>query len=215
LIAIALAQRPEMREWQNAVRAAFFEMQRQKLLPFSPNLIVGYSVGSFGGGSNLVANPFGNFADRQDFDAIMFWSLRNLGLGNLAMVRRAQSEARTQNLRWTEVLDRIRAEVARAYARTYARFAQIETAERGIQSSERAFREDFDRTRNREGLPIEVLDSLRLLTRSRYAYLDAIIDYNLAQFALYVALGQPPADWLARPVPADPTSTAPTPFLPK
>ena len=59
------------------------------------------------------------------------------------------------------------------------------------------------RTKNLEGLPIEVLDSLRLLARSRYAYLDAIVDYNRAQFELYVALGQPPAKYLARPVPAD------------
>ena len=42
---------------------------------------------------------------------------------------------------------------------------------------------------------------MRLLARSRYAYLDAIIDFNRAQFELYVSLGQPPADFLARPVP--------------
>ncbi|HEV3146671.1 MAG TPA: TolC family protein [Gemmataceae bacterium] len=216
LLAMALAQRPELGERQNAIRAAFFELQKQKLLPFSPNVIFGYSAGAFGGGSNLVAVPFGNFADREDFDAVMFWSLRNLGLGNLAMVRLAQSNYRSQNLRSTEVLDRIRAEVAAAYARAHARFAQIDSAERGIQASELAFKEDFKRTFNREGLPIEVLDSLRLLTRSRYTYLDAIIDYNLAQFALYVALGQPPADWLARPIPADPaTVTSPTPASPK
>ena len=58
------------------------------------------------------------------------------------------------------------------------------------------------RTRNREGLAIEVLDSLRLLGRSRNAYLDSIIEYNRAQFDLYVALGQPPANYLARPVPS-------------
>jgi len=42
---------------------------------------------------------------------------------------------------------------------------------------------------------------MRLVGRSRYAYLDAIVDYNRAHFELYVALGQPPADALARPVP--------------
>jgi outer membrane protein TolC len=102
-----------------------------------------------------------------------------------------------------EVLDRVRTEVATAYAGTHARFAQIETAEQAVRTSQRAFEEDFRRTRNQEGLPIEVLDSLRLLDRSRTAYLDAIVDYNEAQFRLYVALGQPPADTLARPVPAD------------
>src|SRR5207249_9054058 len=55
---------------------------------------------------------------------------------------------------------------------------------------------DLLRTRNNVGLPIEVLDSMRLLARSRYAYLDAIIDFNRAQFELYVSLGQPPADFL-------------------
>ena len=93
--------------------------------------------------------------------------------------------------------------MAAAYARTHARFAQIESGERAVQSSQKAFQEDLTRTRNREGLPIEVMDSMRLLARSRQTYLDAIIDYNLAHFALYVALGQPPADYLARPVPKD------------
>ena len=51
--------------------------------------------------------------------------------------------------------------------------------------------------------PDEMLDSLRLLGRSRYVYLDAIIDYNRGQFQLWVALGRPPANALARPVPAD------------
>jgi outer membrane protein TolC len=50
-------------------------------------------------------------------------------------------------------------------------------------------------------LPIELMNSLRLLCESRLAYLDAIMDYNQAQMELYVALGQPPANTLARPVP--------------
>jgi outer membrane protein TolC len=216
LIAIALTQRPELGERRAAIRAALLELQGAKLLPFSPTIILGYSTGTFGGGSNLVSQGilqpngtilreprFDSFGDRQDFDAVLFWTARNFGVGNLALVRRAQSQVRSSNLRELEVLDRVRAEVATAYARTHARFAQIETSERAVQSSERAFREDFLRTRNREGLPIEVLDSLRLLDHSREAYLDAIVDYNRAQFELYVALGQPTAATLARPVPAD------------
>lgn len=214
LIAIALTLRPELRERQAAIRAALLELQGTKLLPFSPNIALGYSAGTFGGGSNLVAEGipqadgsilrqprFDSFGARQDFDAVLYWSARNLGVGNLALVRLAQSNLRSDQLREVEVLDRVRAEVAAAYARTHARFAQIGTGERAVQSGQRAFQEDLNRTRNREGLPIEVLDSLRLLGRSRYAYLDAIVDYNRAQFELYVALGQPPANCLARPIP--------------
>jgi outer membrane protein TolC len=215
LIAVALTQRPELAERQAAIRAAFLELRNAKVLPFSPNVLVGYSAGSFGGGSNLARDGileangtvlqqarFGNFANRQDFDVVTFWSVRNLGVGNVGLIRLAQSNLRQNELRSVEVLDRVRAEVATAYARTHARYAQLETNERAVQAGLKAFREDMNRTRNREGLPIEVLDSLRLLGRSRFAYLDAIIDYNRAHFELYVALGQPPADVLARPVPA-------------
>lgn len=215
LIAIAITQRPELAERQAAIRAALLELRGAKILPFSPSLIAGYSAGSFGGGSNLategirqadgtfVRQPrFGSFDGRQDVDVVVYWTARNLGVGNLALIRLARSSLRSDELRQIEVLDRVRAEVATAYARTHARYAQIATGERAVQSGQRAFKEDLTRTRNREGLPIEVLDSLRLLGRSRYAYLDAIVDYNRAQMELYVALGQPPAQYLARPIPA-------------
>ena len=208
LVTIAITQRPELQERQAAIRAALLELQNAKVLPFSPNVILGYSAGDFGGGSNLVRDGtppqprFGNLKDRQDFDVVVFWSVKNLGVGNVAKVRLAQSNVRQIELRNVEVLDRIRAEVVLAYARTHARFAQIDTTERAVQTSQKAFDQDFKRTFNREGLVIENLDSMRLLGRSRYAYLDAIIDYNRAHFDLYVALGQPPANTLVRPVPA-------------
>ena len=53
--------------------------------------------------------------------------------------------------------------------------------------------------------PIELLNSLNLLARARYSYLDAIVAYNQAQLDLYQALGQPPPDMLARPC-SDPSA---------
>ena len=221
LIAVALTQRPELRERQAAIRGAFLTLQGAKVLPFSPTALLGYSTGTFGGGSNLAANGilqpdgtilrqprFDNFAAREDFDAVVYWSLRNLGVGNLVLIRLAQSNLRSKNLQLVEILDRVRTEVAAAYARTHARYAQIETGERAVKSGKQGFEEDLIRTRNPPWLPIELLDSLRLLARSRYAYLDAIIDYNEAQFELYVSLGQPPASTLARAIP---TSLVPGP----
>jgi outer membrane protein TolC len=204
LIAMAMLQRPELMEQQAAIRAALLTLQGAKVLPFSPNILLGLSGGDFGGGSNLVATRFGNFGGRTDLDAIGFWSLRNLGVGNAALINGAASRARTANWRQIQVLDQVRTEVAAAFARTHARFAQIGVAEQAVLSGQAAFSEDLLRIRAREGLPIEVLDSLRLLARARTEYLTAIVDYDVAQFELYVALGQPPADMLARPVPADP-----------
>jgi outer membrane protein TolC len=218
LIAIALLQRPELAERRAEIQRSLYALSGARLLPFSPNVILGFSAGGFGGGSDLVSSPqgfitgdgkrvsgprFGNFAGRNDFDVVVFWTLRNLGVGNVALIRQAESIVRQTRLRELEVLNRVRAEVVEAQARAFARFAQIDTTEKAVRASQEAYKEDLARTRGGEGLPIEVVDSLRLLGRSRYEYLDAVIDYNRAQFQLYVALGRPPADVLARPIPAN------------
>jgi outer membrane protein TolC len=201
LIALALLQRPELRERRAVIREAFLALEGAKVLPFSPTILIGYSSGGFGGGSNLVRPIFGGFGGRSDFDVMAYWTLQNLGVGNLSLIN--LTEARLGVTRYQEiaVLDQVRAEVAEAYAKTHARFARIGTSERAVLSGTRGFREDLLRIENTVAPAIETVDSLRLLAQARYSYLDSIVDYDRAQFELFVALGQPPADALAHPVP--------------
>ena len=201
LIAIALMQRPELAERRAAIKEAMLALEGSKVLPFSPTVLLGLSAGGFGGGSNLVRPIFGNFSGRSDIDVYAYWTLQNLGVGNAALIRVARSRLGVAQFQEIAVLDRVRVEVAEAYARTHARYAQIGTTERAVRTGTDGFNEDVARLENTVGLPIELLDSMRLLARARQEYLDAIVDYNEAQFALYVALGQPPAAMLARPVP--------------
>lgn len=200
LIAIALYRRPEIAERRAEVHAAMLELDNAKLLLFSPQFIGGFSDGAFGGGSNLVAatgSPrFGNFGDRTDVDLILYWSIRNLGLANRALINSATARLAATDWERTKRLNDIRAEVADAYARTQSRAAQLDIRVRAVSSSERGFREDLNRASAGEGRPIEVLDSLRLRARAQLEYLDTIAAYNQAQYELYVAIGQPPADLL-------------------
>ncbi len=216
LIAIALMQRPELAERRAAIRETMLALEGSKILPFSPTILLGLSAGGYGGGSNLVRPIFGEFSGRTDLDAYAYWTLQNMGVGNAAMIRVAKSRVGIAQFQEVAMLDRVRAEVAEAYARTHARYAQISTTEQAVKTGVDGFKEDLVRLENTVGLPIELLDSLRLLARARQEYLDAIVDYNEAQFALYVALGQPPANMLARPVPTagvfapgQPSSVAP------
>ncbi len=225
LIAIAMMQRPELAAQREAIRQAFLALSGAKVLPFSPNYLIGFSAGTFGGGSNLVAQPggfntgtatfqgprFGSFDSREDVDVVVYWTLRNLGIGNVAIVRGARARHEISKLEEVVILDRVRMEVATAFARTHARFAQLKIAEQAIETSKRGFEADLRRVKGLAGLPLEVLDNLRLLGLARLSYLQAITDYNRAQFELYVALGQPPADVLARPIPAN---LVPPPALP-
>ncbi|MBS0260504.1 MAG: TolC family protein [Planctomycetes bacterium] len=216
LVTVALLDRPELKSQQAAIQAALVELNSAKLLPFSPQLMLGFSNGVFGGGSNLVASStppvpglppnqprFGDFKDRTDIDGVLYWSARNLGFGNKAVIDIARSRATGAQLEQQIVLDQVRREVADAFARTHIRFAEIEVRARGVRTGMSAMAEDLARVQGREGKPIEVLDSLRHLADERQAYLETIADFNRAQFELYVALGNPPADLLARPVPDD------------
>jgi outer membrane protein TolC len=186
------------------------------VLPFSPQLLGGFSGGAFGGGSNLASGPnseqfgvapgaprFGDFKGRTDMDLVLYWSLKNLGFGNKAMIDAARARLKGSQFEQLAVLDKVRAEVAEAYSLTHARFVEIPDRAQGVRTGMNALKEDLIRVQGRAGLPIEVLDSVRQLSRSRQEYLDAIVDYNQAQFELYVALGNPPADRLARPVPSE------------
>ena len=80
--------------------------------------------------------------------------------------------------------------MADAYAKTHARFAQVRTCELAIQSSTEAYREDLRRIMGQIGLPLEVINSLRLLSRSRVAYLDAILDYDRPSSNVYCGPGK-------------------------
>jgi outer membrane protein TolC len=222
LLAIALLNRPELAEQRAAVREALLGWQAAKVLPFSPNILIGLSSGGEGGGSDLVAAPpgstafaegaprFGKFSQRMDFDVVAFWTLQNLGVGNAALLRAERAKLNTANLRMLLVFDQVRAEVANAHARVHVRLARIASTEQATKTSMVAFTEDAARMRGMVGKapgravrPIELLDSLRLVSSSRYEYVRAIVEYNQAEVDLYVALGQPPADVLARPVPAN------------
>jgi outer membrane protein TolC len=217
LLAIALLQRPELAARRSEVRAALYQLSLEKILPFAPNVLLGFSAGGFGGGSNLISSPegfingsgvrqvgprFSDLEDRTDFDVVVFWTFRNMGIGNLALVRAADSRARQSRLRELETLNLVRAQVAEAHGWVAARFLQIDAGEKAVRASEGAYERDFLRIRRGQGLPLELIDSLRLLGRSRYEYLDSIIEYNRSQFQLWVSLGRPPADVLARPIPA-------------
>lgn len=201
LIALALVRRPELKERRAVIREAMFALGGAKALPFSPNFLIGFSAGGFGGGSNLVRPVFGGFGGRTDFDVAAFWTLQNLGVGNAALINMAKARVGVVQYREIAVLDQVRAEVAEAHAKTHARYSQIGVSEQGVRGGMRGFRQDLLRIENTVAPAIETIDSLRLLARARYAYLDSIVDYDRAQFELYVALGQPPADSLARPVP--------------
>lgn len=192
LLDIAVQQRPDLaaRGAETVERETRFRQERTRV--WFPTIQVGFSAGSFGGGSNLVDPIFGRFAGRTDFDVLAFWSAQNLGIGNVARWRERRGEADEAVARRARTLNRVRREVAESHADTMAQNRAIEISQRRLREAERGFQEEFTRIRGGQGLPIELLDNLTRLVEARQELVAAAIAYNQAQFRLFVGLGQPP-----------------------
>ncbi len=192
LIAVAIRQRPEVGSRSAGIAVAQTRLRQEKARPFLPTLWLGASGGAFGGGSNVVPPTLGNFGGRADFDVLAYWTLENFGLGNLAIQKRRRAEVGAAEAERARTISRVREEIASSQADAMARREQISLAVDELAASGQGFRRDLERARQVNGLPIEVLNNLELLIKSREDLIEAVIGFNRAQLRLFVALGSPP-----------------------
>jgi outer membrane protein TolC len=187
-LAVALANRPELKEATSLVAAACERLRRERYAPLVPSVLVGASYDGFGGGTG---DTIGDFNDRADFDAMALWQIRNLGYGEQAARQAAGARVEQETMRQVRVMDTIAREVAEADARVRTRFARIDTAHSGLESAQQSYNLNFNRIREAQGLPIEVLQAIQSLDANQRELVDAQADYNIAQFQLQRALGWP------------------------
>jgi len=192
LIRVALAQRPDIAARSAAIREAEAHRKQEISRPLLPTLWLGFSGGVFGGGSNLAPPVVGNFGGRTDFDVRVFWTLLNFGAGNLALIKERQAQVNQMVAEQSKTINRARGEVSASLADARAAQNQITIARRELLSAELGFKEDLERSRQNQGLPIEVLNSLTLLADARVNLIRALVHYDQAQFSLWVSLGSPP-----------------------
>jgi outer membrane protein TolC len=188
LIAMGLSNRPELTESRYLVGEAVQRLRREKYAPLVPSVLLG---ASYGGNGGSPSGDIDDFDDRFDFDAVAYWEIRNLGLGE----RYSRDDARSgmEQARWRQVrvMDQIASEVAEAHAQVESRRMQIDLAQAGIQSAEASYRRNSERIRDSQGLPIETLQAIQALDQARRQYVRVVADYNRAQFRLHRALGWP------------------------
>ncbi|MBS0203416.1 MAG: TolC family protein [Planctomycetes bacterium] len=196
LVDVAQARRPEVRAHGAAIGAAEARVKQEYMRPWLPTLSMSASGGGFGGGSNRqdlgVSSFYQATGARTDFNVFAFWQLQNMGAGNrsLQQGRCAERDEAIQQRALT--LNVIRREVSEAHANMQAARQRLHVAQVQLAAAEFAAEEDLKRTRAGEGLPIEVLNSLDLLTRARLDLVDAATAFNISQFQMFVVTGESP-----------------------
>ena len=90
-------------------------------------------------------------------------------------------------------MNRVRREVAEALAGARASAKQYDIVRTSLAAAEEGFRLDSERIRLGQGRPIEVLDSFRQLVDARLDVLRTMIEFDIWQMRLWVALGSDPS----------------------
>jgi outer membrane protein TolC len=188
LVAEGLTARPELAENRSLVGEAVSRLRRELVAPLVPSVLLGTSYGAMGAGFSGSMAPA---TARLDLDAVAYWQLRGLGLGDRAAQDDAQSAVRQAKLRQVALMDQVAREITEAYSQSQARRRQIAIAREGVRAASDSYRRNLARIEHVKGLPIEVLQSVQALGLARREYLRTLVDYDLAQFALFRALGWP------------------------
>jgi outer membrane protein TolC len=188
MVATALRFRPETAQMQAEVAAAGNRLTEQKIKPFLPNLLAGYSTYDFGAGQG---NSTSRTDNREEVAAMIYWKLEGLGFGNAAAAREKQAELKLTRLQEARTLDDIANEIVAARAEAHAQSARMPLGAQAAGHAKKAYELTTARLQEAQGLPIEALASIQTLAEAKQAEIDAVLDYNIAQHRLLAALGHP------------------------
>jgi outer membrane protein TolC len=210
LLPVALNSRPEIASRQELVAAANLLLRREKKRPLLPSLIVTspatatglLAAGNFSSGANGMLNSNGS---RLDIAVAAVWELQNGGVGNIGLIRQRRAEQELASIELTRTVFRVKSEVSQAVARLQtARVRVVETdagVRQAIESADKNFIGLRETARPAGELlrliirPQEVVAALIALNTAYEQYSAAVSEYNVAQFEVYHALGQP-AQWV-------------------
>lgn len=210
LMPLAVRNRPEIASKRDLVAAAEQLLRQEKSRPFLPNLVVVspttatglLAAGNYSAGAN---QSLGTNGSRMDIEIGAVWQLQNGGLGNAGRIRQRRAEQDVAAIELTRTVFRVKAEVAQSVARLQtARVRVVETEEgvrQAVESADKNFIGLRETTRPAGELlrlvvrPQEVVAAIIALNTAYEQYSAAVAEYNVAQFEVYRALGQP-AQWV-------------------
>lgn len=203
---MARGMRPELGAQAAGVEASSARLKQEKARPFIPSILLRGAAthpggtlagGVFGGGIN---GDMGDFGGRNSIDLQILWEMKNLGAGNVALIRerRAQREVAEQELVKTRY--QVDAEVLQARSRGLRSRARYLQAELGLREARASADKNLQGVgqlrRNGEMVslmfrPQEAVQSLQALSNAYNDFYLAVAERNRAQFQMYRALGNP------------------------
>jgi outer membrane protein TolC len=190
LVAQAVSTRPELAQNRFLVGAAKDAKNGAKFGPLIPSLGAQIFVGGLGGGNETAHRGLG---ESEDYAFTLGWRFGPGGLFDRGRIRAADARLKIADLNSRKLLDDITRQVTEGFSRWQSLSDQIAAARRAVQAAEETLRLTAQRKEFAVGAVLENIQSEQELTRTRLDYLNAIAEYNKAQYALRKAIGTIPA----------------------
>lgn len=182
----ALASRPELKQSGQLAAAARDERNGTLFGPLLPSLGGQGFIGKLGGGIEGKPSRFGS---QEDYIATLGWRVGPDGLFDFGRISAARSREKSAQLAAGKVEDAIVRQVVDAAAHARSLQDQIGIARRALDRSERALRLSRQRKQFDIANVLENIQAEQDLTRARADYVNAVAEYNKAQYALKQAIG--------------------------
>lgn len=186
LVQQALSARPELRQNQALVEAARENKNGTVYGPLIPSIGASAFGGGLGGGKN---GDTGNFGDQQDYFVGLGWRIGPGGLFDFSRQRAAKARLNSTRIGAEKLHDEIVRQVVEAFTRLQSQSEQINMARRGLTAAEEGLRLAQQRKEFGVGIVLENIQAEQDLTRARTDYLNAIAEFNKAQYGLSKAVG--------------------------
>jgi outer membrane protein TolC len=177
-----IAQRPEYRALQSEVSALQIQRNRADKGFFLPRLRAGVEDGPFG--------AFGqNFGNTFQINVAAVWTLPLDRLTTRGELQQWDARLASGQNQLGQFANRVKQEVRSVRVQSKGAEDQMAIAREALQLSGEALRQSLERQKLGTVKPFEVFQAQQIFLQAQLDYLNAVIAFNKAQFALKVALG--------------------------
>jgi len=204
LVAIAIANRPDLAANREVIAAAWAKVRRAERGPLLPKLTVANTTGGYGGGLN---DDLQNFDSRNALSVQLYWEVKNFGFGNRADAAERRALLDQAHFQLVEAQAKAAADIVEAAQIAGAGYETLDLAERAVREATELYRINKEGTLNVVDAKnlfdaLRPLQAIQLLNLARRNYLSAVLDFNRAQYRLFALIGNPTTAAVAQAGPA-------------
>ncbi len=142
------------------------------------------------GRTGFFGPTLGSLSFSQDFMVYAGIRFGPGGIGDIPEYRKRGLAVEEQRARADRLNARVHYEAARAAAHVVAARDRLEAAKTGLEASQEAFRLERDRFEKGIAIQLDVLDARAVLVNAESSEVEAIVDYDDAQYELLTTIGR-------------------------